>query len=165
VETLEVKNQNPFRFGTICGCAATVLLYCVNKTVNISELRDLDRSVGLMTIGILFFLVSAIAGWRVGALDASHRRAAARHSVGGIYVGIAIGVGVWLLIEELIFSHIRTGLYPYHNELTMWPLDIIFWAILATIPTLLGIASGIGVRSRYASSTPPDKPLQRSGKD
>jgi len=150
VEILELKDQHPFRFGTICGCVATVLLYCINKTVNISELRDLDRSVGLMTIGILFFLVSAIAGWRVGALDPSHRRAAARRSIGGIYVGIAAGVVVWLLIEELVFSHMRTGLYPYHNELTMWPIDIIFWGILATIPTLLGIASGISVRRMYA---------------
>jgi H+/Cl- antiporter ClcA len=141
-----MKDQHPFGFGTICGCVATVLLYCINKAVNISELRDLDRPLGLMTIGILFFLVSAVAGWRVGALDPAHRRAAARHSVGGIYVGIAAGVVVWLLIEELIFTHIRTGLYPYYNAPTMWPIDIVFWAILATIPTLLGIASGISVR-------------------
>jgi H+/Cl- antiporter ClcA len=141
-----MKDQHPFRFGIICGCVATVLLYCVNKTVNIFESRDLDRSVGLMTIGILFFLASMLAGWRVGALDASHRRASARHSIGGMYVGIAVGVVMWLLIEELIFAHIRTGLYPYYNAPTMLGLDIIFWAILATIPTLLGIASGIGVR-------------------
>jgi hypothetical protein len=141
-----MKRQHPFRFGTICGCVATVLLYGINKAVNISELRDLDRSVGLMTIGVLFFLASAIAGWRVGALDDAHRRASARRSVGGIYVGIAVGVVMWLLIEDLIFAHIRTGLYPYYNAPTMLGLDILFWAILATIPTLLGIASGIGVR-------------------
>jgi hypothetical protein len=146
VEILKMKDQHSFRFGAIGGCVATVLLYCINKAANISELRDLDRTEGLITIGIMFFLVSAIAGWRVGAFDASRRRAAAWRSVGGIYVGIAAGVVVWLVIEELVFAHIRTGLYPYYNEPTMWPIDIIFWAILATIPTLLGIASGISVR-------------------
>ncbi len=145
-----MKDQHPFGFGTICGCVTTVLLYCINKAVNIFMLRDLDRPVGLVTIGILFFLVSTTAGWRVGALEPTHSRAAAGHSIGGIYVGVAAGVVVWLLIEEFIFAHVRTGLYPYYNELTIWPLDIVFWAILATIPTLTGVASGIGVRRMFA---------------
>ena len=56
--------------------------------------------------------------------------------VAATYGGIAVGVIIWVFVEELILRHF--GVYPIYEEHNLFPIEIVMLWLLAAIPLLVG---------------------------
>jgi disulfide bond formation protein DsbB len=96
----------------------------------------LGAPLGLTELAIIVVLVFVLTGVGVGlsARVASNYGAMPWLSA---YLGIAAGVVFWAIIEEVVFS--RLGPYPVYEERNLFPLEIVFWCVVATIPIAAGV--------------------------
>jgi hypothetical protein len=92
--------------------------------------------LGLTGFAIVVVLVFVLTGVGVGF----SARAAPTYGMMlwlSAYIGIAAGVVFWAIIEEVVFS--RLGPHPIYEQRTLFPFEMVFWCIVATIPLAIGI--------------------------
>jgi len=119
----------------LAGIAATFGLYGFMKLRAILAWSTERGILGnLPAAAVAFLLLGGVAGLRV----------AARPRTGGsawrsAYGGIAVGVVLWAMLEDLVFR--RFGTYPIYEEHNLFPVEIIMLWVVAAIP----MAAGIGL--------------------
>jgi hypothetical protein len=92
--------------------------------------------LNLTVFAIIVVLVFVLTGVSVGL---SVRVAPAYGGMPWVaaYTGIAAGVVIWAIIEEVVFR--RFGPYPIYEERSLFPLEMVFWCVVATIPLAGGV--------------------------
>ena len=104
--------------------AATVGLYCVAQGPD----RDPACKLGGYELRLCYFLAVAlflVLGYRIGIRTAASgqtgRWSAVLARVAATYGGIAVGVIIWVFVEELILRHV--GVYPIYEEHSLFPIE------------------------------------------
>lgn len=128
----------------LAGAGATVFIYGVMKwlTVRGSHLPF------LLVNCIPFLFVGTFVGFQIARHRQSRISLAAFRAVGAAYVGIAVGVITWVIVEESLFR--RFGTYPIYEEHNLFPVEIVIKWMIAAIP--IGIGMWLGFQAARARS-------------
>ena len=105
--------------------------------------------LGSTRFAIIVVLVFVLTGVGVG-LSA---RAAPTYGIVpwlSAYTGIAAGVVFWAIMEEVVFS--RLGPHPIYEQRSLFPIEIVLWCVVATIPLAVGVGLVRILSTRVGSS-------------
>lgn len=92
---------------------------------------------GLLLPAALFVVLGHGVGMRAAASTPADRNPAMLAGLIAIYAGIAAGVIFWALgVEELILK--RFGVYPLYEEHSLFPIEVVVYWVVATVPILAG---------------------------
>jgi hypothetical protein len=125
---------------TLVGVIATLAVYATTKTVGTIGHRD---SLIPIAVGV-YALAGVVIGWRLapGTAASMWRRGLAR--VAAAYGGIALGVILWVILEEVVFRRLSIDqLYEDHN---LFPFEIVMLWIVGALPWLAGGCVGVVAR-------------------
>ena len=129
----------------LSAAAALVAIYAVRKVLLVYQVVDVDSGLQAPGVRLLAMAVFLLLGLRLGidaaASGQTGRWSAALTGLAATYGGIAAGVIVWALVEELILRHF--GVYPIYEEHNLFPIEIVMWWLGAALPLLAGTALGL----------------------
>ena len=141
----------------LSAAAAMVAIYAVRKVLLVYQVVDVDSGLQAPGVRLLAMAVFLLLGLRLGigaaASGQTGRWSAALTGLAATYGGIAAGVVVWALVEELILRHF--GVYPIYEEHNLFPIEIVMWWVMAALPLLAGTALGLILFGRSGSHHGP----------
>src|SRR5688572_16600443 len=139
----------------LSAAAAIVAIYAVLKVLVVYQVVDSGlRAPGVRLLAMAVFLLLGLRlGIGAAASGQTGRWLAALTGLAATYGGIAVGVIVWALVEELILSHF--GVYPIYEEHSLFPIEIVMWWVMAALPLLAGTGLGLILFGRSGSHHGP----------
>jgi hypothetical protein len=136
----------------LSAAAATVGLYGFLKVLTVTQLANSGlRTPLVLLLAVALFLV---LGYRIGigtAAGQTGRWSAVLARVAATYGGIAVGVIIWVFVEELILRHF--AVYPIYEEHNLFPIEIVMLWVLAALPLLVGTGLGLILFRRLVRMT------------
>ena len=128
-------------------------LYGVLKVLTVTQLANsgLRTPVVLLLAVALFLVLGYRIGIRTAAGGQTGRWSAVLARVAATYGGIAVGVIIWVFVEELILRHF--GVYPIYEEHSLFPIEIVMLWVLAPLPLLVGTGLGLILFRRLVRMT------------
>ena len=130
----------------LAAAGATIFIYGVMKWLTVHGTR-LPLIWELLLVNCIpFFFLGILVGFRIARHRSSRIWLAAFRAAGAAYGGIAVGVIIWVVVEESVFR--RFGTYPIYEEHNLFPIEIVIKWVVAAIP--IGIGTWLGFQAARA---------------